>query len=92
LKETLVKKMTDNEQKAKLWQNILSDVEREVKDTFLQIPVSKRKQLGVEPNPDGKFQDPDTYDRNRWLVCYINLMVWQKKANMLFNIAHAFEE
>jgi hypothetical protein len=82
----------NDEEKKKLWETVCKDIEREVEKTYLNIPISKRIQLGVEPVANGKFQDSESYDRNRWLVCYINLMVWQKRAKTLFNQTHVFED
>lgn len=78
--------------KEEMWDQVCKEVEEEVEKSYLNIPIGKRKQLGVEPNKDGKFDDPESYDRNRWLVCYINLLEWQKKAKHLFNIQNAFKD
>lgn len=68
----------------KIWESICQEVERNVEKSYASVPVAKRRQLGVEPDKDGKFSDPDSYDRNRWFVCYISLLEWQKKAWQIF--------
>jgi len=73
-----------NEKMSKVWDGICQEVERNVQRTYLSIPLGKRKQLGVEPGKDGKFIDEDNYDRNRWMVCYINMLEWQRKAWQIF--------
>ena len=86
--------MTNNKdsEKEQMWNSICEDVEREVENTYLSIPIGKRKQLGVEPDKNGRFSDPESYDRNRWVVCYINLLHWQRKARMLFNQQYVFSD
>lgn len=75
-----------------MWDAICADVTKKVEQTYLNTPLAKRNQLGVEPDNTGKFADPDSYDRNRWMVCYISLLEWQRKARMLFNQQHTFLE
>lgn len=64
--------------KEEKWMQICKEVDKRVEEEYFKIPIGKRKQLGVEPNKNGSFNDSETYDRNRWLVCYINLLEWQK--------------
>jgi len=72
------------------WELICDEVAVNVEKTYLNIPIGKRKQLGIEPGKDGKFADVESYDRNRWVVCYINLLEWQKKAQQLLSMQHVF--
>jgi hypothetical protein len=80
------------DEQEKMWDAICNDVAKNVEQTYLSIPQGKRNQLGVEPDKTGKFPDPDAYDRNRWVVCYISLLEWQRKARVLFNQQHVFSE
>ena len=83
--------MTD-EEKEKAWKSICQEVEKSVEKSYLNIPIGKRIQLGVEPGEDGKFADPDSYDRNRMMVCYISLLEWQKKARQIFSSQFVFKD
>ena len=76
----------------KVWESICQEVERNVEKSYLNIPIGKRKQLGVEPDRKGKFSDKENYDRNRWLVCYISLLEWQKKAWQIFAAENRFDK
>ena len=78
----MAKKM--NKKLEEVWESICRDVERNVEKKYLSIPIGKRNQLGVEPESTGKFSSSESYDRNRWLVCYISLLEWQKKARQMF--------
>ena len=84
--------MMNENDKQKKWDAICDEVAKSVERTYLSIPLGKRKQLGVEPDKSGKFPDSDSYDRNRWMVCYISLMEWQKQARMLFNQQFIFSD
>jgi hypothetical protein len=80
------------EQFEKLWNTICESVAKDVEKSYMSIPISKRNQLGVEPNGDGKFADVDAYDRNRWIVCYINVLEWQRHTKMLLKSQHVFDD
>lgn len=80
------------EKNKEIWDAICRDVEKEVERVYRDIPLAKRRQLGVEPEKDGNFRDADAYDRNRMLVCYISLLQWQKRAYSLFAMERVFDD
>ena len=82
----------NKEKLEKVWQSICDEVEMNVEKKYMSIPIGKRNQLGVEPNEHGNFNDVDSYERNRWLVCYISLLESQKKAWQIFSAENRFDK
>ena len=76
----------------KQWEMIRDDVEMRVKESYHGVPIGKRRQLGIEPKSDGSFEDVESYDRNRWFVCYLSLLQWKKRCYYMISMDKVFDD
>ena len=67
----------------KTWNETRQDVEKSMVQRFNEVPIERRRMLGIEPGTD-----PESYERRQWVQTYVEMLSWREKCRELHEQLH----